>query len=1286
MLNPSSAAIIETAPLSYFQESLWFLYEMETESSLFNRGVVLHFRGPLDVALLERSLSAMVQRHATLRATIGVEDGVPYQSIHAPVPISLPILEMGGVPEDERPARANEILYDDLRQRFDLATQVGWRARLIRFDERDHYFLFSIHHIYYDGYSVNLIFSDLVNGYKNGLSGEATPLPDPPISYVDFARAQHISQREGFDQALAEWAQRLGVPPPAFTLPTDRPYPPDSNFDVDTLSYTLQAASVRRVREVAQEAGVTLFTVYLSALAGLFHRYTGQEDIVIGVPFSNRTPATKELIGYFINAMPVRLHVTGEMSLLDIARQAGEFMRFAKTNQDIPFKHLVSVVKPPRTRSQHPIFQVMLNRLPFAYDTVTFGDLTIENIVFHVRQELLDLEFRLIEAEQEIRLLCKYNTYLFQPNTIERLASHYESLLEDALSHPNRKAREWRMLSDEELQIALNDWNNTHTDVPRVCAHKQVEEQARRRPQAVAVMDNERQLTYAELWKRVQSLTSRLMRAGVGAGNLVGVCLNRSVELPAALLAVLQAGAAYVPIDPAYPAERVRLIFEDAKPVLCITESALTTNLDWNGIPTLMLDAPPEVEPSFPPPEVSLSSPAYVIYTSGTTGRPKGVQISHGALANLLNVIGPAVGFTESDSLLAITTISFDISNLELFLPLIHGATVFVADHVTASDGNLLKEKLEELRPTWMQATPATWKLLLASGWTGSPDLSILCGGEALPSSLAGELLSSCRALWNVYGPTETTIWATLYPVTRAVENIPIGRPLGNMRAYILDAYHNILPPGVIGDLYLAGAGLGDGYFNQPDQTSKAFLPDPFVRGERMYFTGDRAFYCPDGNIVFHGRNDQQVKVRGFRIELGDVEAAFKQHPNVQDAVAIVQNDAAGDARLMAFFTSQGEPPAVEDLRRFLATKLPSYMLPSLIAQVDSFPLTPAGKVDRKLLASYKSLPEHEPNTAPRTALESRMLDIWKEFLGVEELGVETDFFDAGGHSLMAVRLVARLEEKLGRKIPLRRLVTHPTIRDLARWMELSEHESSAAAVVELRSGQGAPVFLIPAADRTALSKLKMAQQIKPGYRAYGLEYPDTTLENIGPQRIQILTEYFVNLIRSVQQNGPYYVIGSCLGGILAFEVSRRLNTGPEGLVVVIDANAPKLPENLQQRNNLLYYIKRLSFLLRERKLGMLVTSRIRRISSHIQRFLGDEQYRRKMLAGTTTVYPIPEPYSGKALIVLNSLASGSRRLETWELAVPYGDVVILSDTSHFDVWQEHASRAIMDLINKHLP
>ncbi|HET8851594.1 MAG TPA: amino acid adenylation domain-containing protein, partial [Ktedonobacteraceae bacterium] len=836
-----------------------------------------------------------------------------------------------------------------------------------------------------------------------------------------------LQQREGLAEHLDYWKQRLEGAPKGLELPTDRPRPPVQTFAGARYPFVLPQPLFAALETLSQQQEVTLFMTLLAAFQVLLHRYTGQDDLLVGIPIVEYPQAEDaEVIGNFVNFLVLRTSLSGNPSFQELLRRVREVTLEAYAHQHAPFEQLVATLLPERDLSHHPLFQVMFILENASPEALEVRGPTLHSIVGDSSRTQCDLTLYLQDNVQGLRGWVAYSTDLFDATTIARLVGHWQKLLEGVVADPEQPISELPLLTDAEQQL-LVEWDATVTAYPKEnCIHQLFEAQVECTPDAVAAVYKDAQLTYRELNQRANQLAHYLQKLGVGPEVLVGICAERSLDMVVGLLGILKAGGAYVPLDPTYPSERLAFMLTDAQVPVLVTQEHLTKHLPVHGLKVVCLDAEATVlaqqDKANPPPTGTADNLAYVIYTSGSTGRPKGVQILHRAVVNFLLSMRQQPGLTAEDTLLAVTTLSFDIAALEIFLPLIVGARLIVASRDVVTSGTALAEALDRSHATVMQATPITWRMLLAAGWQGNPRLKILCGGEALPQELARQLLPKAASLWNLYGPTETTIWSTVCKIEPEHELVTVGRPIANTQIYLLDAQLHLVPIGVSGELYIGGDDLARGYLNRPELTAERFIPHPFsdAPGACLYKTGDLARYRADGTIELIGRLDHQVKVHGFRIELGEIEAMLGQHLAVRQAVVMAREDTPGDKHLVAYVVPQPEQILTSsELRRLMQERLPDYMIPTAFVFLETLPQTPNGKVDRRALpAPERTRPKVDtPFIAPTLMVHHQLIQIWEELLDARPIGIQDNFFDLGGYSLLAVCLVDRIEQVWGKKI-----------------------------------------------------------------------------------------------------------------------------------------------------------------------------------------------------------------------------------------------------------------------------
>ncbi|HEX8150712.1 MAG TPA: amino acid adenylation domain-containing protein, partial [Pyrinomonadaceae bacterium] len=1035
-------------PLSFAQQRLWFIDQFEPGQSTYNIPGGLRLSGELDAEALDSALNEVVRRHEVLRTRFVALDGSAVQVVEPEMRLDLPVSDLRHLPRDEREREVCRMGGELAREPFDLSRLPLVRARLARTGEREHVLLFTMHHIVSDGWSVGVLVQDVAALYRARLKGEPAALPELAIQYADYAVWQRGWLRgEVYETQLSYWKRQLAGEIPALQLPADRPRPALQTFRGSREQFSIPAAVAEGLRGLAQRENVTLFMLLLAALDALLYRYTGQGDIVVGTAIANRTRKELEgLLGFFINTLALRVEVSDGQTFLELLARVREVALGAYAHQDVPFEKLVEELQPERDLSRPPLFQVMLVLQNAPVETMRLEGLTLDWFEVESETAKFDLTLSLMETGGGINASLEYNSDLFERATIRRLCAHFETLLAGVVENPQERIARLPLLGEEERAQLVRGWNETakeYDDGP-TCLHQFFERQAGLTPDAPALVAEDAQLSYGELNRRADLLAEHLRRSGVGPESLVGVCLPRRAELVVSLLAVLKAGAAYLPLDPEHPAERVRWMMQDAGVRVVLTEESLRPVVEDAGASVVCVegDAGPSdgVAASHPGARVEPENLAYVLYTSGSTGRPKGVMVSHEAIRNRLLWMQERYRLTADDRVLQKTPFSFDVSVWEFFWPLMTGACLVLARPGGHRDGEYLIEVIRRQRISVLHFVPSMLEALLQQpGLEACTSLrEVICSGEALPRELQERFHARQQArLHNLYGPTEAAVDVTAWECERGGDRrtVPIGRPIANIEILILDAGLNPVPVGVAGELHIGGVGLARGYAGRPGLTAERFIPNPFGRrgGERLYKTGDLARFTPGGVIEYLGRIDGQVKIRGNRVELGEVEAALLAHDAVREAVVVARAEQGGQPRLVAYVTSEGEAPDAGALRRFLQNRLPDYMVPSAFVALGRLPLTPNGKVDRKALpAPGYTRPESESEyVGPRSRAEQVLCDIWSEVLRVGSVGVHDNFFALGGDSILSIQIVARAQQA-GLRVTPKQLFGNPTVAGLA--------------------------------------------------------------------------------------------------------------------------------------------------------------------------------------------------------------------------------------------------------------
>ncbi len=1062
-------------PLSFAQQRLWFLDQLEPGTTLYNAPEAFRLRGPLDPGALEAALCEIVRRHEALRATFPSRGGVPYASIAAEPDFVLHRTDVSG--DGDPDGDVLRCIQRKIATPFELDRGPLLRAALLRCGADDHVLLLNLHHIVTDGWSQRVLYSELRALYEDFVAGQPSRLSDPTVQYADFAAWQREWLRgDTLQRQLDYWRCQLRDLP-MLELPTDRPRPKVQSHRGGGHSFELSAQLTRRLRAVAVQHRSTPFMIALAAFYLLLHRYSGQDDFAIGIPIANRNRREiEDLIGFFVNMLVIRVDLGGDTTFAELLARVRETTLDAYTHQDLPFEKLVDELETVRDTSRSPLFQVSYtldDELAYGSrsDRLELMDIDSEPFDLELRRCLFDLELVVWAEDESLRGQFMYAAELFEATTIAAMADSFETLLEAVIEAPERPLREIDLLSPTERRTLLVEWNDTRRDEPRAdLVHELFEARVEEDPEARALEGNGEQLSYAQLERRANRLAHHLLECGVGTETRVGLLLERSPNMVVAVLAVLKAGGAYVPLDPTYPEARVRFMLQDAAAALLVSEAHLTDRVPGElSCPVILLDAAAtqiEACPAEPPDvETHPEQLAYVIYTSGSTGTPKGVGVPHRSLSNHTRSARRAYQIEPGDRVLQFASLSFDISVEEIFPTLMAGATLVLRDEELAA--GLFLRQLRERRITVLILSTGYWHELVDElERSGEPLPAALrlatVGGEAMRpdrvrawTKIAARGAPSAR-LVNGYGPTEATVVATRWTAPEEIADgngaatVPIGRPIDNVSVYVLDDAMRVCPVGAVGELYIGGLGVARGYLNRPGLTAASFVPDPFGpssgdRGGRLYKTGDRVRYRPDGELEFLGRIDNQVKIRGFRIELGEIEAGLRDQPGVTEATVVARLDHPG-GRLAAYVVATpGETPSRQELRRFARTRLPDYMVPSTFTVLTELPLTPAGKVDRAALPQPDQGAPEETPAVPRTATEELLAGIWCRCLRVDQVGIHDNFFELGGHSLLATQVISRIRSLFGVELPILTLFDRPTVAQLAKRLDDGDDALRAA-------------------------------------------------------------------------------------------------------------------------------------------------------------------------------------------------------------------------------------------------
>jgi amino acid adenylation domain-containing protein len=1160
-------------PLSFSQERLWFLNQLEGDGATYNISTTLRLTGKLNLDALRRSISTIVERHEILRTNFAAEEDTANscrQIIRDNSSIDIPLIDLQPLARFEKTRQIEKTVRESSRYSFNLADEPLLRIELLRLREENHLLVLTIHHIISDGWSMGIFLEELATLYRVYSLGEDSPLPELPIQYADFAiwQKQHFPQTV-FETQLDYWREKLAGLPPLLELPTDKPRPPRQTFAGNSLSFELSSELTEQLKQIGRESGVTLYTILLAALAILLSRYSHQTDIPIGTAIANRTRKEVEsLIGFFVNTLVLRFDLDENLQFRELIERARQITLESYANQDIPFEKVVEELQPERSLSYHPLFQVMFvwqNTLRRKWE---LSELKIDEQPINTGTAKFDITLSLEEKDGCIAGFWEYNTDIFEIDTIARMMSHFRTLLGTIASNPQQKILKLPLISPRESQQLLQEWNQTATNYPKdKSIHQLFETQAAATPDAVALVWEDKQLTYRELNEKANRLARYLRSLGVKPDVLVGICLERSFNAIVGMLGILKAGGAYLPLAPDTPQDRSTFILDNAKVSIVLSQQSLLNSLPAEGINIIRLDTDwRSIESENPNNLESDTNPehlAYVTYTSGSTGVPKGVCIPHRGVVRLVKETN-YVNFSADEVFLQLAPMAFDASTFEIWGSLLNGAklVLFPQDKPSLAE---LDEIIRQQQITTLWLTAGLFHLMVDERLEAlRPLRQLLAGGDVLSVPHVRKVLENldCRLI-NGYGPTENTTFSCCYTVAKTdnlASSVAIGYPISNTQLYILDRHLRSVPIGVVGEIYLGGDGLATGYLNNPDLTAEKFIPNPFGTG-KLYKTGDLGRYLRDGRVEFAGRTDNQVKIRGFRLELTEIEAVLAQHNNIKEAVTIVWEGFPNDKRLVAYIVPVRETVEIGEIRDFLRQKLPEYAIPDTFITLEKLPLNSNGKVDRRselLLIRTKVITTSGELVSPRNDLERKLVEIWEEVLGIKPIGVRDNFFNVGGHSLLAIELFARIEKAFYKALPLADIFQYPTIELLADRLKIVVKPTDWQFLVPIQpKGSKSPLFCMPTYRGTPVG-LKLSTFLdldRPVYSfkplgADGKQAPHTTLE-------EMATAYIREMLL-LQPEGAYFLMGISFGTRLAFEVARQLQRQGKkvALLALLDSTA----------------------------------------------------------------------------------------------------------------------------------
>ena len=1031
---------------TFSQESLFITDELHTGTRAYNMPASIKIKGQLNSTSMSNAVDSLVDRHSILRTVFKKTDKGVFQVISdksKPKLFQIDISELGGQIRARKLKALTEL---ESNYHFSLSEGPLFRVALIKLDNNSHVLLINIHHILTDGASQGILTAELWHLYSDYLEGDSHSLAALPFQYVDYAIWQKKRlQGVELEKQQTFWLNQLKGAPSLSTFPSDHYRPSSESHKGGRFQFSLSVNLTQKISSLTKKSGVTLFMTLFSAFNILLYRYSGQRDIVVGTPISNRNhPGLDKLIGYFVNMLAIRSRFSPENTFTDILQLFKENALQAYKHQDMPFEKVVELINPKRSVSYSPLFQTTFSLHEFTPSKYQTPDLELSYLEMQSYTTRFDLSLDMYKSGDQLQGSVEYSSDLFEPTTIQRMIESFTVLLESIVENPNLSCEHYPIVPKTESEKLLVEWNDTLAPFPKdktVC--DLFEEQVELTPDKVALVFDEQNLTYRQLNSKANQLAHYLINRGLKPDALVAICVERSLAMVVGLLGILKAGGTYLPLDPDYPQARLVYMLENSEAGFLLSESPLKDLLaDYNGFSVYLdshLNAISVQSTDNPTIDNASNCLMYLIYTSGSTGQPKGVIVEHRNIVNFLYAMTLEPGLSSDDVFCAVTSMSFDIHVLEIYLPLVQGACLILAGKDSTNNPDMLKLLLDRHKVTAMQATPATYKMLLTSGWQVNDKLKVLVGGEKLSKDLSNQLLAfNAIELWNMYGPTETSVWSCVEQKVLGQQDSTIGRPIANTQVYILDGQQACVPIGVAGELYIAGEGVTGGYFNQPEISEQQFkfnhLNDS---GSRLYKTGDLCKYLADGTIQYLGRLDDQVKLRGFRIELGEVESAIRLHPQVNDCIVLIRGDSEDDKHLVAYVASVNEV-AANTLKELLGQRLPNYMIPATFIHISSIPLMDNGKVDRNALPDLERLLSNQDYVAPITEVEKLLVKLWADVLNIniDILGITDDFFEVGGHSLSATKVVALIRKNMKVDVPLRKLFELPTVKQLSKYVD----------------------------------------------------------------------------------------------------------------------------------------------------------------------------------------------------------------------------------------------------------
>ncbi len=1159
--TPPEQVLQKKVPLTPGQQEIWVEQQLgQGAAAAYNLSCAIELNGALYQEALEVALQDLIDRHEALRTSFSAEETV--QTIHSYLPLALRVQDLSALDSEEQVKTLEDIQAAEGETAFNIFQETPYRWQLLKLDEQQHQLLFTAHHIVADGWSMGILLQELAALYTEKVSGQAAELPEP-VQLSTFAQELADKQdSQAVAEALGYWTAQFADEIPILDLPTDRSRPHAKTYTAESQNLVLPASIFSALQACAKREGQTLFNLLYTAFQIFIYRLSHQQDFVLGLTAASQASMENtRLVAHGVNLLPVRLQCDPEASFSTTLQQTKNKVFDAFEHQSLAFGKLVQQLNLPRDPSRTPVISVLFN-MDSPVGALKFANLqtSLTNIPRHY--ETFDSFINIKPIQQSAEIEWIYNTDLFDQNTINRRLEEFVCLLEHIAKQPDCPINKLNILPEKEQQQLLFEWNGLTADYPQdICLHELIEQQVEKTPDRIAISDEHGSLTYRELNERANQVAHYLIAHGVNTEVFVGVYMERSLEMVVSLLACLKVGAIYVPLDPLNPHERLAVIMEDAQADYLITQARLLDRLPDDFAQILCIDrdeariraaSTGNLYKKLRPDHL-----VYVNYTSGSTGKPKGVLIPHYAVIDHHYAIIKALDLDENEIIFSVASIAFDPSVQDFFLPLLLGARVHLASENTKTDGFQLSDALQNIRPTLMQATPSTWRMLLMANWPGEERLTILCGGEGLTKDLSNKLIQRSAALYNIYGPTETTIWSTLKKLEgdRLATSLdtayePIGRPLQNVQIYLLDQQQQPVPIGVAGEIYVGGVGVApEGYFKRPEMSAYHFVPNPFADtpGDTLYRTGDIARYLNNRDLEYLHRADSQVKIRGFRIELGEIESTLAQYPGIRENIVMIREDQPEIKRLVAYYIPEADTELdFEHLKAHLPQKLPDYMVPVAFVALEEFPLTATMKVNRKRLPAPENTRLSPTDTfiAPEGAFEVMIAELWQDLLGLQRISAEDDFFALGGHSIIAVKMMAQLEQKTGQKIPLSSLLENATVRRLAALVADEERVAKAASssLVPIRKeGRKTPLFLVHGAGLHVLMFQTLAEHMDADQPLYALQARGMDGQQDPLDKMEEIAAHYIEEILAAVPDGPYALAGYSFGGLIAFEMAKQL-------------------------------------------------------------------------------------------------------------------------------------------------